>query len=316
MKSIKKIADELSSNTIAAAKRALKEARMKQTLASEVLAAKKEVDAARAAKRSQLSALRQRQRTGRTPVLLPAGTPAQRLEGLRKATIRKVFTSTFRQPSHGETKVVLTDYPAKVGVTQAYYDNWNVYAKSYKYGPAKCLDTTVTVPLKWRTRVERQGIAVLNGMMTLDASPIEGAPVGVQLFAATWAGQGRGNSINVVNGFIAVSNGVSYHADTVESAMSGLKRKIKSGAVQAKTRNTILSEIVRCLPNLVVRLADARSIGACEYGIKSWCNRVGLSYEVGEATVAEVHAAYCVLPAPEARAAILHAARHARRGLK
>jgi hypothetical protein len=65
-------------------------------------------------------------------------------------------------------------------------------------------------------------------MMTLDASPIGGAPVGVRLFAATWAAQGRGNSINVVNGFIAVSNRVSYHADTAEGAMSGLWRKVRS----------------------------------------------------------------------------------------
>jgi hypothetical protein len=111
---------------------------------------------------------------------------------LRKAAIRKVFTSTFRQPSHGETKVVLTDYPAKVGVTQAYYDNWNVYAKSYKYGPAKCLDTTVTVPLKWRTRVGRRGIAILDGMMTLDAIFVGVTPNDVRLFYATWAAQGRG----------------------------------------------------------------------------------------------------------------------------
>jgi hypothetical protein len=225
-KSIKKIAADLSSNTLAAAKRALKEAGLKQTLAPDVLAAKEEIEAARAAKRDHLSALRQRRRTGRAPVITPAGTPAQRLEVLRKTAIRKVFTSTFRQPAHGETKVVLTDDPAKVGVTQTPYDDWNVYAKSYRHGPARCLDTTVTVPSTWRTRVERRGLAVLNGMMTLDAAVVEGAPAGVQLFAAMWASQGRGNSINVVNGFIAISNGVSYHADIAESALSGLKRKI------------------------------------------------------------------------------------------
>jgi hypothetical protein len=79
-KSIKKIAADLSSNTLAAAKRALKEAGLKQTLAPDVLAAKEEIEAARAAKRDHLSALRQRRRTGRAPVLTPAGTPAQRLE--------------------------------------------------------------------------------------------------------------------------------------------------------------------------------------------------------------------------------------------
>lgn len=57
---------------------------------------------------------------------------------------------------------------------------------------------------------------------------------------------------------------------------------------------------------------DARAIGACEYGIRSWCARTGISYEAGQATVAEVYAAYQASPAPEARFAILHAARRAR----
>lgn len=156
------------------------------------------------------------------------GTPAQRLEVLRKTAIRKVFTSTFRQPAHGETKVVLTDDPAKVGVTQTPYDDWNVYAKSYRHAPARCLDTVVTVRLRWRTRVERRGLAVLNGMMTLDAILVGVEANDVRLLYATWAAQGRGNSINVVNGFIAISNGVSYHADTAERTLLGLWRKVRS----------------------------------------------------------------------------------------
>lgn len=222
-KSIKKIAAGLSSDTIAAAKRALKEAGLKQTLAAEVLAAKAEIDAARATKRRRRIIC-----TGSAAMSLPAGTPAQRLEVLRKTAIREVFTSTFRQPAHGELKVELTNDPAKVGVTQTRYDDWNVYAKSYKKGPAVCLITVVTVPATWRKRISRRGLAVLNGMMTLDATLVFVAPADVQLFAATWAAQGRGNSINVVKGFIAVSKMVSYHADTAERAMSGLWRKVKS----------------------------------------------------------------------------------------
>jgi hypothetical protein len=77
-------------------------------------------------------------------------------------------------------------------------------------------------------------------MMTLDAIFVGVTPNDVRLFYATWAAQGRGNSINVVNGFIAVSNGVSYHADTVESALSGLKRKL----LRAQTSCTQLGALV------------------------------------------------------------------------
>lgn len=319
MKSIREIAVGLSSSTIASAKRALKEAGMKQALAPEVLEAKAAIDAARAAKwsaRARRLLGSQRIRLCKKPVMIPSGTPAQRLEELRKTTIKRAFISAFRQPAHGETKVVLTDDPAKVGVIQVDRDDWNVYAKSYKHGPAKCLDNTIIVPATWRTRVEKLGIAILDGMMTLDAQKVEGAPAGVQLFAATWASQGRGNSVNVSNGFIATAGGLSYHADCAERALAGLKRKAKNAEWQAKIRNMDIPEIIRRLPDLVVRLADAKAIGACEYGIRSWCARVGISYEAGEATVSEVWAGYCAVPAPEARAALLHAARRNRKHLR
>lgn len=314
MKSIRQIAASLEATSTAAAKRALKDAGMKQTLAPDLLEAKAEIDSARNAKRCARAAIHRRP-TGRKPVTLPVGMLAQRLETLRKTAVRCAFVRAFRQPAHGDLSIMLTDDPAKVGVVQRDYDDWNIYAKSYKKGPAKCLDNTITAPAMWRARVDKRGLAVVDGMMTLDAAVIEGAPEGVSLYAARWITQGRGNSVCVSNGYIAISNGFSYHADSAERALAGLKRKIKAAAWHAEMRAADLSEIVARLSSIVVRLSDARAIGACEYGIKSWCARVGISYEAGEATVAEVYAGYLASPAPEARGAILHAARRARKHL-
>ena len=65
----------------------------------------------------------------------------------------------------------------------------------------------------------------------------------VRLLYATWAAQGRGNSINVVNGFIAISNGVSYHADIAESALSGLKRKISRAQPSCTQHNALVGDL-------------------------------------------------------------------------
>jgi hypothetical protein len=210
--------DDFDEKCRQAGKEWLKEAGLKQTLAPDVLAAKEEIEAARAAKRDHLSALRQRRRTGRAPVITPAGTPAQRLEVLRKTAIRKVFTSTFRQPAHGETKVVLTDDPAKVGVTQTPYDDWNVYAKSYRHGPAKCLDTVVTVRLRWRTRVERRGLAVLNGMMTLDAILVGSRPTMCGCYTQHGPHKGGGTRL---------TSSTALLQSATESAITPILRKVR-----------------------------------------------------------------------------------------
>lgn len=310
MLSIREIAARHQPASLAAAKRLLKEAGIKQSLAPQVLDELAVVEKARAAKRAARFAIRHT--PARPPVRLPAGTPAERIASLRKKAVLSAFFATFRQPAHGDLSVVLTDDPAMVGVLQIEAADWNIYAKSYRKCPARVQDTTVTAPAAWRVRVARKGMAVLDGMMTLDAAPIEGAPVGVSLYAARWVEQGRGTSVRVVDGYIAVGDGQSYHGASAEKALAGLRRKIEGAAWAAQLRTADLAELVARIPQAVVRLSDARAIGACEYGIRSWCARTGISYEAGQSTVAEVYAAYQASPAPEARFAILHAARRAR----
>ncbi len=312
--SFKKIAASLTSTSVAGAKRALKESGLRQTLADDLLRTKAEIDRARDEK-LKAKAARHRRPTGRIPVRLPAGTPAQRLESMRIRAVTSAFVRAFRQPTHGDLSVVLTENPADVGIKQVQRDDWNIYAKRYTHGPAKCLDNTLTVPASWRCRVQRLGLDVVDGMMTLDASPVEGAPEGVAMFAATWASQGRGNAVNVSRGYIACSESQAYHADSPQRALAGLKRKLSASRWAAELQSADLDKIVGQSGDAIVKISDARAIGACEYGIKAWCNRVGIDYEAGETTVARVYEAYQAVPAPEARGAILHAIRRSRRHL-
>jgi hypothetical protein len=256
---------------------------------------------------------------GRKTALLLAGTPTSRLNALREEAVLAEYHSAYRFPTggHGDEVVVLTDDPSKVGVRQEQSLDWNFYAKSERR-PATITNTTITAPRDWRVRVQRVGLANVDGMVTLDAGRLEGAPDGVDLFAATWLVQGRGYSVTVERGYIARQGSTAYHGKTAQQALSGLRRKLTAAGWSATVRATSLETLLRRmtdadLDRLDVRVSDARAEGACEYGIRSWCHATGLPYEAGSATLRQVWAAYIAQPRTEARAAILHAVRRSRR---
>lgn len=299
--------------TKVAAKAALKAAGLKQTLADDLIseaATLKKLRAAKAAARAE-----RRNGTGRRPVRLPHGTPLERLTAQRIAAVRAAYAHSYRKATHGQIVVHLTTDPADVGSRQDERQEWGAYGRACKY-PMRVQDTHLTVPADWRVRIARRGLAVVDGMMTLDAAPLDGAPAGIELYIATWLVQGRGTSTVVQRGAIARdAAGHSYHGADPQRALAGLQRKIKGAQWEAVVRHADLAVLVAQVPDTLVRISDARAIGACEYGIKSWCNRTGLPYESGQATLAEIWAAYQAIPVPEARAAMLHALRRARRHL-
>lgn len=246
---------------------------------------------------------------------LPRGTPAARLDAKRRQRIAAQYAAIYRTATHGDLTAATTRDPAAVGVRQTESNDWNGYSKSTKY-PMRLQDTHITAPADWRARVQRRGLAVIDGMLTLDAAPLA-APDGVDLYAATWLVQGRGTTTTAARGYIARGGGMSYHADTAAAALAGLGRKIKRQKLDAEFATLIASAnlpdlAARAPAGAVVRIADARAVGACEYGIASWCNATGLPYAQGAAPLADVLAAWQREPRNEARAAILHALRRYR----
>lgn len=320
MTDLRKIAASLNSPTKTAAKAALKAAGMRQTLADSVLDVHAPINAAR-----HSPYLRIERRLGhpvryypldpirRQPLVrLPAGKPTARLDALRKRSVQEHFRATYRVAAHGDQDVVLTTDPREVGVWQTERDDWNLYAKSYRHGPARVQDTRIVVPVDWRVRVLKRGLGDVDGMMTLDAAPLEGAPQGVELYAATWVVQRAGTRVESARGYIALSSGLSYHSDSIDAALRGLRRKVRGAEWAATLQTSDLSSLIGRFPDAVVRVSDAKAVGACEYGIRSWCAAVGIDYDAGKAPLELVYAGYCSQPRPEARGAILHALRNRR----
>ncbi len=237
-----------------------------------------------------------------------------RLHALRERTFRSVLEIA---PYRFDTppKIHLTDHVEEVGVSQSSYLDWDYYSKATRY-PKKVVETTITIPAGWRRRVQAQGIALIGGLLTLDAELIRD-DTNVRTFAAAWLAHGRGYHLSVVEGFIAVGEGEAYHASTLKKAVSGLARKLRHKVQTAGTTDSLsaakLSRLVDAHPRLYVTLNDAQTAGACDEGIRQWCLSVGLDYEARRATLRDVYRAYQRYPMREARAAMLVALRKRRR---
>lgn len=255
----------------------------------------------------------------REPVLLPKGEPTIRLISLRKQAVTAVAYSLIRHGAAGGHSLSINFAPdaSAVDYKVVMDRNWNTYRGQFKGWSADEDHHRITVPLDWRLRVERKGLADLGGMMTLDAHEL--MPHGdVQLFAATWARQGRGFDVKVDRGFMALLGGEHFHADSAKAAISGVQRKVKAAGLPARAvvgayELSVEGFIKRYQGrNISVSVCDAQESGSCDFGIRSWCEAVGLNYEGGEAPLEMVLQGFRARPQEEVRRAVLYAVRRHR----
>lgn len=281
--------------------------------AQTVQAAWNTLEAIRQVRRTRAADRARRRPNGRAPVLLPAGTPTERLNARRVVVASRYLVSSLRIGRNDSFEVRLTDDPAAVGLTQAETVSYP-YKGQFKGWACRARAWVITVPRQYRVRVVARSLTDPDGLATLDASLLDGAPAGTELFAAIWITQGRGTAATTTRGYIArdVSSRATYHAATADAALVGLRRKARAAAWAATLRTGNVAELVRGHESLPVSLADARAVGACEYGIRAWAAAVGLDYARGGATLGEIATGYAARPAPEARAVILRVLRRAR----
>ena len=250
----------------------------------------------------------------------PATPLKQRLAEVRRKAVAGLYRRTYRYGAAGGSSMTvgLTNDPAQVMAKVTMSSNRDTYKGNYRTYSAAEDHHLVRVPVDWRLRVQRQGLDSLGGMMTLDAQRLDvDAGEGIEVWAATWVEQSRGYTVTTRQGVIAVLREGGritheYHGADVRRALLGLRHKVAGCLTTAKTPD--LDRLAARRGDEWVPVAVARAIGACDYGIRSWCQRVGLSgaYAAGGCTLAELVAGYRESPVIEARATILRAMR--RRG--
>ena len=271
--------------------------------------------------RAKIDTLRITRRTLRH--LEPLRTLEQRLRSFKASRIFQLAKSLFRHGAAGgcSFKLWFVERSAEVRYEVVIGSNRNTYRGRFKGWNATEDHHEIRVPRDWASRVLANGLEELDGMMTLDAHRLM-SPDGVELYAATWAAQARGYDVTTHRGFIAVSGGLSFHADTVEHALKGIRRKVAAAGRPARARvsplHLAIEEFVKRYQryDVTVYLDDARESGSCEYGIRTWCEAVGLDYEEGAAPLAAILDAFQKRPQVEVRLAVLHAIRRHRAALR
>lgn len=247
---------------------------------------------------------------------LPRGTPAERLRKLRVAALDSTARRALRIGAAGGTSFRVdfvvsaeeVDYRIEIG------RNWNTYRGAFKGWSAREDHHLLKVPRDWRVRVQRRGLAIVDGMMTLDAHALEHHGE-IELFAATWVRQARGFSVAVHRGVIARLGSTCFHAPDRERAIGGVRRKARIVAGEIKGPRSsyapTVDEFIRRYQRheIEISLQDARATGSCEYGIRSWCDAVGLDYNAGAEPMAAVLDGFSKRPMPEVRRAVVHAVR-------
>lgn len=249
---------------------------------------------------------------------LPAGTPAQRLEQVRQQTLERYAHQNFRLGAAGGSSIQVrfAQTSSEVAYEVEMRSNRNTYGGSFKGWLANEDHHRICIPRDWRTRVERRGLAILGGLLTLDLHPLEGMGED-QVFAAVWARQGRGYSVVTERGYLALGGGEHFHGDSPASALAGLQRKLSRGsqpAVPSLMSIGIEDFIARMQQHECtwVSLDDARATGACEYGISSWCEAVGIDIRQERVPMKQLLEGFRVRPQPEVRRAACQAVRAAR----
>lgn len=247
----------------------------------------------------------------------------QRLVNHKARKVQEVAESLFRYGAAGgcSFQVTFVAKSSDVRYRVIIDSNRDTYRGQFKGWSATEDHHRISVPHDWGTRVFAHDLEELDGMMTLDAHRLM-SPDGVALYAATWAAQSRGYSVTTHRGFIAIAGGLSFHADTAEHALKGIRRKVAAAGRPARARvsplHLAVEEFVKRYQryDVTVDLDDARDSGSCEYGIRTWCEAVGLDYEEGEAPIAAILDAFKRRPQVEVRLAVLHAIRRHRATLR
>lgn len=253
------------------------------------------------------------------PVLLPKGMPSTRLVALRVKTVATAARSMMRHGAAGghTIRVAFALDASKVDYAVTMGQNRDTYAGAYKGWSASEDHHVITVPKDWRVRVERKGLANLGGMMTLDAHPLV-PDADVLVYAATWARQGRGYDVKIDRGYIAMLGREHFHADSAQAAIQGVRRKAKSTGLPART---VVSPYALTVDAFVKRYAgrevmvsvnDAHESGSCDFGIRAWCECVGVDYDQVEAPLSQILEGFRIRPQEEVRRAVLHALRRHR----
>ncbi len=153
---------------------------------------------------------------------------------------------------------------------------------------------TVKIAANWETAVRDQGIDFKGGLLTLAAEPIPTEVPGEKVWAAVWAGKGRGFHFEVESGYIVTHGTDLAHGASIATCRATLTRRahlVRVARLEGKVLSLLQgpSAALEGLGGTKVTVADSLRAGNCEPGTENFASRH--FPEGASATVREVIAA-------------------------
>lgn len=176
----------------------------------------------RSARRAEKSRRLCRKGNGRAAVILPKGTPRQRLDAKIKDEVWEIVDHATRTNVRHDLEIRLsTDGTVNAGTDKSFAGkagNWTIY--SY--------DTTVTVPRDWRRSVKAKGIAKIGETVVLKVGNFRfpASANGIAIAPVVYLAQGAGANVAAKDGFVAKSGDLSCLAATEAGAVRRMKSMI------------------------------------------------------------------------------------------
>jgi hypothetical protein len=249
-------------------------------------------------------------RAGHTrPVLLPAGTPAERLQAKRVATMRRNLGG-LATGRHDPAIVISTgtacQYIDREGGEwgKRFYMSWHVRE-------------LVITPETWRNLHAYPMLRRPDYLPTIDLQTVRRI-AGVAVFAAQWLRQGRGNYWHVESGFIALHVGTSEvaHGATIAEGMAVLRKRAAAKARELAHIERITAINAQGLPvwlfnapgmllQKTLTRADSYRAGNCKAGTDAWLQRAGITDD--RVPLLDVVRAACRVPSHHADRVIMAA---------
>jgi|GEM_PF-5368905 len=158
------------------------------------------------------------------PVLL-FGTPEQRLERRRAAMVERLFRSLYRTSRNDSQVRVRVGMQAAVAYEE---DACYPYRGNYKTYSAVASIHTVTVGRRWITRVHKAGLEIVDGHLILDADRFwtPASRAGVTMYDVAYIVQGRGFTVRLERGVVAVDGKRRVLAPNIQQAVRAIDRKL------------------------------------------------------------------------------------------
>lgn len=132
---------------------------------------------------------------------------------------------------------------------------------------------TIVVPADWYTRVYRRGLGSVDGMLTLNAEPVESD--GYTIYKATWMRR-SGKRILAESGYVAIGENGAAHAKTESGAKAILTRRaneIKHTRHESHIRKALQEMRLSGYGEVIVTISDSLCAGNCKPGTLEFRDR-------------------------------------------